>query len=127
MYLAIKHIHLTSIVLSLGFFLIRGVWALYYPAQLEKRWVKILPHVIDTVLLASAITLAVLLRQYPFIDHWLTAKVIALFAYIGFGTMVIKRARSKPVKLMAFAAALVCFAYIVLVAINHSATPWLTT
>lgn len=124
MYIAVKHIHLTCIVLSLCLFLLRGYWSLLSPKRLEKLWVKVVPHIVDTLLLISAITLVFLLQQYPFIEHWLTAKVLALFAYIGFGTFAIKRSKSQQGKIVALIFSLACFAYIVAVAVTRSATPW---
>ncbi len=124
MYLAIKHIHLSCAALSLCLFLLRGYWALYQPVQLQKRWVRVIPHLIDTALLASAAGLAILLQQYPFIDQWLTAKTLALLAYIGFGTVAIKRGKNRRSKAFALLAALFCFAYIVAVALSHNPIPW---
>ncbi|PIE20484.1 MAG: regulator SirB [Neptuniibacter caesariensis] len=125
MYLAIKHTHLTCVALSLCLFLLRGYWSLFAPAYLEQRWVKVVPHIIDTLLLASAITLTVLLQQYPFAAHWLTAKVLALLAYIGCGTFAIKRCKTRQGKVIALILSLLCFAYIVSVAVTHSATLWM--
>ncbi|MGH1463694.1 MAG: SirB2 family protein [Neptuniibacter sp.] len=124
-YLAIKHIHLTCILLSLILFMIRGTWTLFYPAKMQQKWVKVLPHIIDTVLLISGLTLAFLLQQYPFVDHWLTAKVLALCLYIGLGSYVIKSSSPRQYKLMVFLAALGTFAYIVSVALNHHPFPWI--
>ncbi len=118
-YLAVKHIHLTCILCSLILFMLRGTWALYYPDKLNNRWIKVIPHIIDSVLLLSGLTLAFLLKQYPFVDHWLTAKVLALCLYIGLGSYVIKGAASVNKRLCAFILALGTFAYIVTVALNH--------
>jgi len=118
----IKHIHLTAVTLSLALFCARGIWMLLDSAWLQRRWVQVVPHVVDTVLLASAVTLSVLLQQYPFVHGWLTAKVLALLAYIGLGTVALKRGRSKPVRAAAFVAALLVFAYIVRTALRHN--PW---
>ncbi|MBQ5949299.1 SirB2 family protein [Massilia sp. ST3] len=117
-YLALKHLHMSFAVLSGGFFLVRGLWMLSGSALLQRRWVRIAPHVVDTLLLASAIGLAVWSRQYPFVAPWLTAKVLALAAYIVFGTIALKRGRTPQVRLAAFAAALACFFYIVAVAVT---------
>lgn len=124
MYLALKHIHLTAVGLSFALFALRSFWMLQDSPSLKKRWVKIVPHIIDTVLLVSAISLAVLLQQYPFVDGWLTAKVLALLAYIGFGTIALKRGRSRKVRLLALGGAVLSAAYIVLVALNHHPFPW---
>lgn len=125
-YLAIKHIHLTAVAFSLILFLIRGTWALYFPEKLQKKWVKIVPHVVDTILLISAIALAFKLQQYPFVDHWLTAKVLALCLYIALGTVVIKRGKTQAIKIAAFFGALCSFAYIASVAVSHNPLPGLS-
>jgi uncharacterized membrane protein SirB2 len=117
-YLAVKHLHMTFAALSGILFFVRGLWMLAGSAQLQRRWVKIVPHVIDTVLLASAIALAVMSRQYPIAQNWLSAKVIALVIYIVLGTIAIKPGRSKGVRATAFVAALAVFAYIVKVAVT---------
>jgi uncharacterized membrane protein SirB2 len=118
-YLAIKHLHMTCAALSGTFFFIRGIWMLLESPQLQQRWVKIAPHIIDTVLLASALTMAVWSSQYPFAQNWLTAKLLALVAYILLGTIALKRGKTKSVRATAFVAALAVFAYIVKVAITR--------
>lgn len=118
-YLAIKHLHMTCAALSGSFFLVRGVWMLRDSAMLKQRWVRIAPHVIDTVLLASALVMVVWSGQYPFVQGWLTAKVLALIAYILLGTVALKRGRTKGTRTMAFVAALLVFAYIVKVALTR--------
>jgi uncharacterized membrane protein SirB2 len=86
---------------------------------LQQRWVRITPHVIDTVLLASAIGLALILEQYPFVHGWLTAKVLGLIAYIILGSIALKRGRTKPIRAAAWVAALAVFGYIVSVALTR--------
>lgn len=124
MYLAVKHIHLTMVSLSLLLFLVRGFWTFAYPQMMQKTWVKVVPHLIDTLLLVSAITLCVLIQQYPGIHGWVTAKVIALVAYIVLGTIALKRGKTKAIKATAMLLALMTFAYIGMVAVSHSPTPW---
>lgn len=118
-YLAIKHIHITCAVLSIVLFSMRGLWMLQGSALLQQRWVKIAPHVVDTLLLASALTMVFWSAQYPFLQAWLTAKVVALVAYIILGTIALKRGKTKTVRLSAFIAALAVFAYIVKVALTR--------
>jgi len=121
-YLALKHLHVTCAVLSGGFFALRGLWMLGMPHMLERRWVRIAPHVIDTVLLASAVAMAVWSMQYPFAQHWLTAKVLALVLYIVLGTVALKRGRNRTVRAAAYAGALAAFGYIVGVALTRNPT-----
>ena len=123
MYLILKHTHLIAVVFSFSLFFLRGLWMFADSPQLQKRWVKVVPHVIDTILLASAIALAVLIHQYPFVHTWLTAKLIALVIYIGLGTVAIKRGRSKSVRALAWVGALLTFGYIVAVALTRNPLP----
>ena len=121
-YLTLKHIHITAVMLSGVLFLLRGLWMLVDSPRLRQPWVRIVPHFIDTVLLASAIALVLLSAQYPFVHSWLTAKVVALLVYIGLGMLALKPGRSKPVRVSCWLAALLVFAYIIWVALRHN--PW---
>ncbi len=122
-YLLLKHLHMTCAALSGALFLLRGLWMLQDSPRLGQRWVRTLPHLIDTVLLASAVTLAVWSAQYPLPQPWLTAKVGALLLYIVLGSVALKRGRSKGIRAAAFLAALATFAYIVSVALSKNPLP----
>ena len=124
-YELLRTVHIGAVMLSLSLFLLRGTWMLLQSPQLQVRWAKIVPHVVDTVLLASAIALTLTTSQYPFVQSWLTAKVLALVAYIILGSIALKRGRTKSQRAAAFVAALVLFGYIVLVARAHSPLPYL--
>lgn len=120
-YLAIKHLHITFAVLSGSFFALRGLWMLLDSPLLQQRWVRVVPHVVDTLLLTSALALVLWSGQYPFVQTWLTAKVLALVAYIVLGTVALKRGRTKGLRSAALLAALATFAYIVAVALTRQA------
>jgi len=120
MYPFLKTLHISCAALSYTLFFLRGIWMLRGSPVMRQRWVKIVPHLVDSVLLASAIALAIILEQYPFVDSWLTAKVLALLLYIGLGFVALKYGRNKAERLSAWLAAQAVFAYIVLVAINHN-------
>lgn len=119
-YVAIKHIHVLCVILSGAGFLLRGVWMLLGSALLGHRLTRILPHLIDTVLLASALMLAILSAQYPFVVGWVTAKVLGLLAYILLGTIALKRGRSPAVRATSFVAATAVYLWIVSVALMRS-------
>lgn len=104
-------------------FLLRGVWMLRASPLLQQRWVKVAPHLVDTALLASAVGLAVWSAQYPFVQGWLTAKVIALVGYIVLGTIALKRGRTPAIRAGAFIGALALFGYIVAVAVTKQPIP----
>lgn len=124
-YLALKNLHLATIALTLALFVLRGVWMMAGSARLQARWVRIVPHVNDTVLLASGIGLAVWMQQYPLVHGWLTAKFFALIAYIVLGTVALKRGKTHRVRVAAWIAALGVFGYMVAVAVAHDPLPFL--
>ncbi|QEY15725.1 regulator SirB [Cellvibrio sp. KY-GH-1] len=119
MYLALKHLHLTFVTLSLIFFVLRGIWLFLNSSLLAKKWAKILPHVISTLLLLSGVVLAVHLGLSPGSQPWLLAKIIALVVYIGLGVATFKVSNSNLSKTL-WVSALVVFAYMVSVAITKN-------
>lgn len=119
-YLALRNLHIACVVLSGTGFAVRGLWMLGASPMLARPWVRVVPHLVDTTLLASAVALAVIGGQYPLAQDWLTAKVVALLVYILCGTIALKRGRTRAVRAAFFVAALLAFAYIVSVALTRS-------
>jgi uncharacterized membrane protein SirB2 len=116
----IKTIHLAAVLLSFCGFVLRTGWMLADSPMLSKRWVKVLPHIIDTVLLISALVLVYLMSLPLLQSDWLLAKIIALLVYIVLGTMALKRARTKAQRLLFSVLAILVFLYIVSVALSKS-------
>ena len=83
-----------------------------------------MPHVIDTVLLASAIALVVMSRQYPLVNGWLTAKIVGLIFYIGLGMVALRHRKTRHTRIAAWVAAQAVFVYIVAVALTRNPLPW---
>ncbi len=123
-YPVLKAVHVACVAASYALFFMRGVWMARQSPMLQRHWVKIVPHVVDTVLLASAITLAVMIRQYPFVSGWLTAKVLGLVVYIGLGMAALGRGGTRQARITAWVAAQIVFFYIVAVALTHNPLPW---
>ncbi len=123
-YIALKHFHIACVTLSGSFFCVRGIWMLRDSTMLQQRWVKTIPHLVDTLLLASALAMVIVSGQYPFVQDWLTAKVGALVLYVVLGTVALRPDKTKTVRVQAFAAALATFGYIVSVAILKQALPF---
>jgi uncharacterized membrane protein SirB2 len=123
-YALIKHLHLITVVITLALFLLRGVWMMMDSPRLQARWARIVPHINDTLLLASGIALAVLMQQYPLVHGWLTAKLFALIAYIVLGTLALKRGKTKAQRVTAWIAALLVFGYMLAVARAHDPLPF---
>jgi len=120
----IKGVHMSCAVLSFSLFFVRGIWMLTAPQRLRTPWVRVLPHGVDTVLLLSAVTLAFMSHQYPGVDAWLTAKVVALLVYIGLGLVAFRFGRNKRTRGIAWIAALLVFIYIVAVARSRIVWPF---
>ncbi len=121
-----KVIHISCVVLSFSGFFLRGVWMLSDSIMLQKKWVKISPHIIDTTLLGSAFIM-LYTRQWSVLDHqWLQVKILALLLYIGLGMLALKPGRSKAVRVGAWVAGLLVFAFIVSVAFTKSVSGFLT-
>ncbi len=118
-YALVKRVHVGAAAVSLALFMLRGGWMLYAPARLGRRWVKIVPHVVDTVLLLSALWLAWELGAQG-TRGWLAAKIAGLAVYIALGAVALKRGRTRATRTVAFVAALATFGYIVSVAVTKS-------
>ncbi len=124
-YVLIKHLHITAATLSILFFMLRAFWSVREAAVLQARWVRVAPHLIDTTLLVLGVVLMVMLSLWPHQHSWLAAKLIALLAYIGLGTVAIKRGRTPRARAVAAVAAVATFAYMLGAAIHHSPLSWL--
>jgi uncharacterized membrane protein SirB2 len=116
-YLILKHIHMTAVVLSGLFLLVRGGWLLQGSVQLHAKWVKISPHIIDTVLLFSAIAMLVVAQQFP---AWVHVKMTLLLVYIGLGLMAFKKAKTAGQKAGFLVSALLVYMFIISVAVAKS-------
>jgi len=120
---SVKYVHMLSAASTSALFILRGLWMFNESPRLRRRWTRIAPPVIDTVLLLTGIYMAVQIGQYPFIDAWLTVKLFAVLAYIIFGITAF-RVRSRRLKAIFWCLALVTFAYIILIARSKDPFPF---
>ena len=119
-YLQIRHAHIGAVIASGVLFALRGgAFNLLGAAWPNALPVRILSWTIDTVLLTAALILMTIVAQYPFVDAWLTVKVLLLVVYIGLGAMAFSARRSRGTRLGFYAAALTVFLFIVTVARAH--------
>lgn len=112
-----KAVHVSAVIITASFFIVRGIWMLRKSLLLQHPFVRVAPHVNDTVLFLSALTLAWLLGISPLTTPWLAAKIVGLVVYILLGHVALRRGRTQAVRTTAFAAALLTLAYIVAVAV----------
>lgn len=121
----LKSTHVICAALSFSGFFVRGIWMMMDSPRLQHRWVKTVPHIIDTVLLASAVVLAVQWHLSPFVHHWLMAKIIALVVYIAAGMVALRFGSTKAIRVSAWFFGLLVFIYIASVAVSKSIWGWL--
>ena len=122
MYIAVKYVHVISVVLSVSGFFLRGLLMMRDSPLLGARWVRVLPHINDTVLLVAALTLAAMSGQYPFVADWVTAKVFGIIAYIILGALALREASTRSMRIACWFASLAVFGWIVSVALTRQ--PW---
>ncbi len=121
-YATIRLVHISCATISISLFVLRGGLQFAGVQWRRWRWLRIAPHINDTVLLSAAIALSWISHQYPLQQPWLSAKVGALLLYIVLGQIAFRSAAPRWQQLLAFFAALATVTYIVLVAINRSAS-----
>lgn len=121
LFLGLAYLHMVTVGVSIFLFVLRFFWLCRQSAMLRQRWVKILPHVNDTLLLLSGVGLVVIGHIYPFTagQSWLTEKLFGVIIYILLGAVALgKRPRSQKVRWLAFILALVCFCLVVQISLT---------
>ena len=119
-----KIVHIATAFLSISSFILRGVWMMKSSSLLQNRWVKVVPHINDTILLIAAIILVIVTAQYPGPTTWINIKIIALIIYIILGTIALKRGKTMRVRVIAFVSAVLIFVYIFDVAMSKTVQLW---
>lgn len=119
----LKTIHVSTVTLSGLLFLLRYLWMVQDSLGQRGQWVRIVPHVNDSLLLLTGIAMATVIQQYPLVDGWLTAKLLALLCYIVIGSIALKRGRTRHIRIWAGPLAIVCYFYILAVALSRSPLP----
>lgn len=125
-YPLLRSVHIATVHLTLILFLLRAFWMLRASPRLQDRWIRVLPHANDTVLLGAAIAMLVVAEMNPLQQPWLLAKIVGLMAYIGLGTVALKRGKTRAIRIKALIAAVGVFGYIMAVAITKQVVPGLS-
>src|SRR5690625_2100352 len=116
-YIAYKHLHTSFAALSIIFFIIRAYWSVLERWCLQNTFVRVVPHIIDTLFLLSGLAMAFTIG---FNHPWLIAKTIGLIAYIYVGIFAIRRGRTPQIRLLSAVIAVLIYVYIVGIALNKS-------
>ncbi|MGX9417194.1 SirB2 family protein [Vibrio sp. RC27] len=108
MYLVVKNFHMVSVTISVLLLCFRFALMLFDSPLLQRKWLKVVPHIIDTLLLASGLYLIHLTRFIPFTAAapWLTEKLVCVVVYIILGAFALKYGQNKTVRTFAFIGAL---------------------
>ena len=126
LYLLIKQLHIATAAVSIGLFVVRLYLIAKRPSALSQRWLRLTPHINDSLLLGFAITLAIWSAQYPLQQQWLTAKVLALIVYIALASIALGSFRRQRGNTLLYgSAAIITFAYMAGVALARSPLSWL--
>jgi uncharacterized membrane protein SirB2 len=120
-YTLVKHVHVAAAAIVVLLFLLRGYWMLTESPMLERKWVRIVPHVNDTILFAAALWLATEIGFVPFV----AAKLAALVGYIVLGAIALRYGRTKAIRVAAFCASIAVLGYLAAVGVTKSPTPFL--
>ena len=120
MYLTLRFLHVLFAGLSIALFVLRGTLTVIAAKPLTHRIWKILPHIVDTLLLALGIWLAIMLRLDPLHVSWLGVKLLCVIGYIVLGVLAFRLQRPRWLRLTLFAAAVLLFAFIVSIALLHN-------
>ena len=116
----LKTLHMVCALASIAGFAVRGYWMLADNPLLQRRLSRVLPHIVDTLLLASAVGMLIIWRLSPLDADWLIAKILALLVYIGLGMVALRFGPTRQIRLVAWLAALTTAAYIVTVAYSKN-------
>lgn len=123
-YLLLRDLHEATVVASVLFFVVRAYWSITESPRLQRRWVKMVPHFIDSSILVLGIWLILALQLQIGLNTWLWAKWIGLVFYVGFGTFAIKRGKTPRARAGFTVLALLSVAYIFGAAYQKSVWSW---
>ena len=88
------YLHIVCAFLSLGLLIIRGGMQLSGKDWRAIKLLKILPHLVDTLLIASGLTIFFLVGYQ--LQSWLIMKIIMLVLYIFFSAKYFSRKATNP-------------------------------
>ncbi|BDH45613.1 siroheme synthase [Salmonella enterica subsp. enterica serovar Choleraesuis] len=116
-YIAFKHLHILTVIISVSLFILRYWWQYRNSPMSQRRWVRVIPHINDTLLLLSGVALVMITHFYPFTPQgaWLTEKLFGVIIYIvlGFVALGRKSPRNHQLRWIAFLLGLVVIYVIV--------------
>ena len=118
-FLFLKYVHILCVAASFALFFIRGIWVMqsYPPAQ--ERWVKVLPHVVDGLLILSALGMLYMVPSTSDYKGWMPIKLALIGVYAFLVVFVSRLAKSRLQRFAAWLAALLVFLFVTSIAVLH--------
>lgn len=117
-----RTIHIAFAVLTIISFTLRGMWMLMDSPLLLSKPARIVPHIIDTLLLFSGIVLVINYTSYHHGYGWLLAKLAAIILYIVTGAIALKYGKTRMIRIMALTVSYCLLVVIVSLALTRSIT-----
>ena len=119
----IKDIHVTFVLLTFISFSIRVYWMYNGSPLSQARVVKILPHVIDTILLLSGLAMAVMYYGAFYRQRWLDYKLLGVVIYIILGIVALRSGKTRSIRIAAAVGAWLVFFGIIYIAWKNAVIP----
>ena len=119
-YIALLIVHLL-LALASPVLLATRLWRSLQRAPAQTRWLRVTPFAVDGLLLVSGVALGRMIGEYPFVNPWLTAKLLAFAGYLGAGRVALRRARDARPTFNAALISLALLLYLFAVAVTHDA------
>lgn len=120
MYADVRATHIAFAIISIALFMLRGGFSVLIEKPLTHRAWKVMPHIVDTLLLSLGIWLAVMLRLNPLHVSWLGVKLLCVLGYIVLGVLAFRMQRPRWLRIALFIVAILLFGFIVSIALLHS-------
>lgn len=112
-------VHVTAVLISGGLFVARGLALFTGAGGAVLAALRYASYFVDTILLTAALMLMTIVQQYPFVQAWLTVKILLLAAYIVLGVIAFRKTFSYRARLGCFAAAVTIYLFVISVARAH--------
>ncbi|WP_075185300.1 SirB2 family protein [Teredinibacter haidensis] len=116
MLLYLKYFHIAFAVTSIFGFITRVLWLTYKPEFLQNRAVKLMPHLNDTALFITGITMATAIGYPLNAFYWFTVKLTLLLTYICLGFLTLKTTKANLDRFALLSVSIITYASIAILA-----------
>ncbi len=116
----LKYLHIVSVAASFGLFFLRGLWVMQSYPDSQEKWVRVLPHVVDSVLVLSALSMLVMSPVKGWPGDWLTVKLALVVVYVVLALFLFRSTRGLAARFLAWLLGLLVLLFIATVAVLHN-------